>query len=133
VSPRGDWLESDLGVYVPTRDDMLTATVLPRSGIVGTDEGEHVRIDFEGNKFRIGGLDDWVRRVERAAYRHAVRYPTIARMLVPHDGVARVGSYDGVRVWVDEPEALGAYLRYEVQPGPLETLVLPDRLRGETA
>lgn len=104
-----------LAVYVPAQPLHRSLHGLAAgSAIVGTpQEGGEVLIDFEGDIYN-STPNPYAERVHRAAGRHAwidrngqlVRYPTVARRLVPAEAVVEIGEWDGARgeVQLDSPE-----------------------------
>lgn len=107
-------------VYVPDADKL---TVIDRgSGIVGTVEawpvhqGDHVLIDYEGNRYGAVNLRTFADRVARAWDRQSVRYPTVARMVVHKQALVEVGEYDQAEgvVRVTNAAALADWLDVEV-------------------
>lgn len=80
-------------VYVPILGSPGARLIEPGSGIVGTIEGNDVTLDYEGGR-HADNIVTFADRVMHAAGRHAERYPTVARALVPLESAIRVGTYD---------------------------------------
>lgn len=80
-------------VYVPDPVIGSIGIIIPGSAIVGTplDNG-YVTVDYEGNKY--GGHRSFDDMLLRAAYRHEVKYPTVARATLPENMLLAVGWYD---------------------------------------
>lgn len=85
---------SRLDVFVPAdgRGDALG--IAPGSAIVGTPEGDSIRIDYEGNIYGRAQLHGYAMRVLIAAGRHIERYPTVARALVDPAHLIHIGRWD---------------------------------------
>lgn len=84
-----------LTIYVPRAASDLERMILPRSGIVGTMQTEgRVLIDYEGNAYGAANMVTWADRVEHAAGRHVMRYPTVARLEVIAFDLVPVGVFD---------------------------------------
>jgi|LauGreSuBDMM15SN_2_FD.fasta_scaffold33172_2 hypothetical protein len=81
--------KSAINVYVPVPE----AATLIRAGaaIVGTPQGEYIRIDFEDGSYQAAGYADLA---ERAHGRHVTNYPTIARMIINPSLLTLVGTFD---------------------------------------
>lgn len=77
-------------IYIPAPDsDRLR--IDPGSGIVGTSalSEDQILLYFEGNRYDVENLRRYEQRIKQAAGRLFQRYPTIARMNLPADEVAR--------------------------------------------
>ena len=84
-------------VYVPCAGSAVLATILPGSGIVSDGERDpsgRLVIDFEGNRYGSTSITTYADRVDHAAGRHLVRYPTVARLAVLPADVIEVGAYN---------------------------------------
>ena len=102
----------NLTVYVPSVDGPLDALIDRGSGIVGSPDAspDHVRIDFEGNRYGAANIITFADKVAHAAGRHETHYPTVARAFVPREHLIAVGQFDGDRVEVGDSEALTDWL-----------------------
>ena len=96
-----------LAVFVPT-DPARTLSIDSGSGIVGTVDGPMTVIDYEGNRYGSTSMVTWADRVHHAAGRHADRYPTVARSVVPAVTLVQVGTFDSERGQVHLDPAQGA-------------------------
>lgn len=86
-----------LNVYVPVSGTVLERMIVRGSGIVGTPHPpgtDRVLIDYEGNLYGSENLKTYEDRLLHAGGRHAVRYPTVARMAARSEDLLLVGSYD---------------------------------------
>ena len=84
-------------VYVPCAGSAALATILSGSGIVSDGERDpsgRLVIDFEGNRYGSTSMTTYADRVDHAAGRHLVRYPTVARLAVLPANVIEVANYD---------------------------------------
>lgn len=79
-------------LYIPVPDALHT--ILPGSGIVGTDHGERVLVDYEGNRYGSESFKTYADRCLHAAGRHVTNYPTIARAFMPANQLRPVGTFD---------------------------------------
>jgi len=86
-----------VNLYVPEKHPSV-AHIVRGAGIVGRANepapGPQVEIYYEGNLHGAVNLKDWESRVVVAAGRLAVRYPTIARAVVPEHALRVVGTFD---------------------------------------
>jgi len=79
-------------VYVPKAGTETARLVADGSGVVGSPGREGlVTIDYEGAVYGQESLARYAVRVLHAADRHATRYPTLARMVVPEEELVLVG------------------------------------------
>lgn len=70
------------------------ADIRPGSAIVGSNAGDRLLIDFEGNLYGASNIVTFADRVLHAAERQAVKYPTVARRLVDPGDLVEVASFD---------------------------------------
>jgi len=118
-----------LDVYVLRGEDGWG--IHPGSAIVGSVEGERVRIDYEGDLYGRPALAGYATRLLHAAGRHIERYPTVARAWVPPGALRCIGRYrveDEFFDLVDEA-ALCAWLGTDALAP--EDRVAPTRRRAE--
>ena len=101
-----------LTLYVPAAGAAFGAMVLPGSAIVGSPDGDRIRIDYEGNRYRSANLVTFADRARQAAGRHLERYPTIARAWVAPANLVVVGTYEypGGPLSITDPAALARWL-----------------------
>lgn len=108
----------DLDIFVPAIGTVARRVIAPGSAIVGKATGQDVLVDYEGGIYRMNRFD-FESFLQSAAGRHTVRYPTVARMLLPVGHLIKVGvaSYlpilhawlisditvpDALQAWFDE-------------------------------
>jgi hypothetical protein len=84
-----------LPIYVPVAA-RIKASIRPGSGIVGSPDGDRITIDYEGAIYDQAALVHFADRVAQAASRHVTNYPTVARMWVKPEDLAKVGTWDGL-------------------------------------
>lgn len=110
-----------IAVYVPKPDTALRADIHFGSGIVGTPliAASDILIDYEGS-VQFANVRSYADRVQRAASRHASKYPTIARRVAQVADLIEVGEFDGDAVYIypDRFTDLAAWLGIR----PMETL-----------
>lgn len=83
-----------LNVYVPNQGGAPSWIIAAGSGIVGTDYGDTITIDYEGNLYGAVNMVTWADRIYHAAGRHLQRYPTVARVRLPPMELIQVGEMD---------------------------------------
>lgn len=98
--------------------------ILPGSAIVGTGEIEngHTLVYFEDNRYGAGDLQRFIMRCLHAHDRMVQHYPTIAKAVLPVDGLLQVGTYRPAegQVVVEKPADLAAWLGVsELDPNEL--------------
>ena len=84
-----------LGVFVPAADSGLLAYVDPGAGLVGSPEGDKVRIHFEDNRHRYVWLGHYANRVFKAAKKRAEGSDPESS-LVRQSEVVRIGDWDDI-------------------------------------
>lgn len=92
-----------LFIYVPTLNSRWRERIRPGSAIVSDPTARRpadldnigpdrtVLVDYEGNLYDAKNLRTFTGRVQSAAGRHMVRYPTVARALVPRSELIQIG------------------------------------------
>lgn len=112
-------------VYLPLKGSYAFDTITRKSGVVGSirPTGDII-LDFEGNKYGATNIVTYADRVMQAAGRHVVRYPTVARMVVPIREVMAIGYWDEslgrvmivndsryelLKEWLDMPDGIPAH------------------------
>lgn len=97
LSPRADTLRNmaTVDLYLPSPG--TPAVIAQGSGIVASIlDGERLRVDFEGDLFRMMPDSTFADRCLHAADRHLTNYPTVARVAVRADTMRYIGTYDTV-------------------------------------
>lgn len=82
-------------IYVPRPDNDFG--IAPGSGIVGSVEqasSDRTLVYYEGNLYGAENMHRFEERVYHAAGREVARYPTIAKMALPNEGLIEVGRFD---------------------------------------
>lgn len=124
---------TELTVYVPTDALQAFVGIAPGSAIVGSPEGERIRIDYEGDLYRRECMRGYATRLLHAAGRHVERYPTVARALVDPGDLRAIGEYvvEDERLTLDDEDLLCRWLGVtELAP---EDRVAPTRRQQERA